>query len=318
MFHYKNLGLQRFKTADIENFTSDFGLRLRRAINRPFRALLNIATPGKIIVESYPKLEKGEAYIFAATHSFVDEIPALLSVIDRSAYTLMGSTNQLETNPKIYANWVNGLIYVDRNSEKSRKESMPKMERVLASGSSILLFPEGGWNNTENLLVMKLFPGVYNLAKKTGKKAVPIRCFREYGKKEIYVKASEPIDLSAYDKKEALAILRDELATLMYAAVEQHSTPIVRKELPDSARELFMKSRKDEYLQTKWTRDVWDEELTVYHDKNAPLPLEVRAAFDAVEITQKNYHLIAPIWAERAEDVKYDLVRYMKKNWNKP
>lgn len=61
MFQYYNIGLQRFKTAGIKNFTSDFGLRFRRFINRPFRAVLNIATPGKIIIESYPKLEKGEA-----------------------------------------------------------------------------------------------------------------------------------------------------------------------------------------------------------------------------------------------------------------
>lgn len=317
MFHYKNIGLQRFKTADIENFTSDFGLRVRRAINRPFRAALNITTPGKIIVESYPTLEKGEPYIFAATHSFVDEIPALLAVIDRSVYTLMGSTNQLECNPKIYANWVNGLIYVDRHSEKSRKESMPKMERVLASGSSVLIFSEGGWNNTENLLVMKLFPGIYNLAKKTGKKVVPIRCFREHGKKDIFVKASEPIDLAPYEKSEAMTVLRDELATLMYDAIEQHSTPICRDELPTNARELFMEARKNEYLQTKWTRDVWEEELTVYRDKNNPLPSAVRATYDSVKVNPENVHLIAPILADREKDVQFDFVRYMKANWKR-
>lgn len=317
MFHYYNIGLQRFKTSDIKNFTSDFGLRFRRLINRPFRAVLNIATPGKIIVESYPKLKKGEAYIFAATHSFVDEITSLLSVIDRSVYTLMGSTNQLECNPKIYANWLNGLVYVDRHSEKSRKESMPKMERVLASGSSVLIFPEGGWNNTENLLVLKLFPGVYNLANKTGKKVVPIRCFREHGKKNIYVKALEPIDLAAYEKEEAMTFLRDQLATLVYEAIEQHATPICRDELPTNARELFMKERKDEYLKTKWTRDVWDEEITVYRDKNHPLPPEVHAAYDAVNVNHYNVHLIAPVWAERDDDIRHDFIRYMKENWNK-
>lgn len=67
------------------------------------------------------------------------------------------STDQLEHNPQVYAAWLNGLIYVNRREEISRKDSVKKMERILNSGSSVFLFPEGGWNNTENLLVLPLF-----------------------------------------------------------------------------------------------------------------------------------------------------------------
>ena len=48
------------------------------------------------------------------------------------------------------------MKFAERLSDVSDIESMPKMERVLASGSSVLIFPEGGWNNTENLLVLRL------------------------------------------------------------------------------------------------------------------------------------------------------------------
>ena len=278
---------------------------------------MKVATPGKIIVEDYPELNKGEAYIFAATHSFVDEITTLLSVIDRSVYTLWGTTNQLECNPKIYAAWLSGIIYVDRYNKNSRKESLPKMQRILNSKSSVLIFPEGGWNNTENLLVQKLFSGVYSLSKSTGAKVVPIRCYREYGKKNIYVKAIHPIDLGEMNRDEALVVLRDTLATLMYEAIEKYSTPIKRKELPANARLLFLDERKEEYLRTPWTRDVWDEELTVYKDKQNPLPNEVRASFDNVNVNYKNVSIMAPIWAAREDDIKYDFLKYMKENWNK-
>lgn len=317
IIRYKNIGLQRFKDSNIDSFTSDTGIKIRRQINRSLRFALKIATPGKIIIEDYPELTKGEAYIFAATHSFVDEITSLLSVIDRSVYALCGSTNQIECNPKFYAQWLSGFIYVDRYNEKNRKESLPKMKRIIDGGSSVLLFPEGGWNNTENLLMQKPFSGVYTLAKETGAKVVPIRCYREYGKKNIYVKAIPPIDLGEMDREEALVFLRDILATLMYEAFENYSTPIRRKELPKNARLLFLNERKEEYLKTPWTRDVWDEELTVYKDKQNPLPNEVRASFDNVKVNYKNVSLMAPIWAAREEDIKYDFLKYMKENWNK-
>ena len=39
-----------------------------------------------------------------------------------------------------------------------------KMNRVLKAGNSILIFPEGRWNDSENLLCQKLFAGPYNLS----------------------------------------------------------------------------------------------------------------------------------------------------------
>lgn len=313
----KNIGLIRYKKADINNFTSATGLKIRQLINKPLRFILKLATNGKIIVENYPKLEKDKPYIFAATHSFVEEVCALLATIDRNAYSLIGTTEQLEHNPKIYANWLTGFIYVNREDPISRKESLPKMEKVINSGSSILIFPEGGWNNTENLLVQNLFPGVYYLAKATGAKVVPISTFNEFNSKEIYIKVGEPIDLSLLDKKEALIELRDYLATMKYEQIEKYSTLITRDELGEEPRIDFMEERKKEYLRLKWTKDVWEEELTVYKDKNNPSPEEIRASFDNVEITKANAYIMAPILVKRKEDKKYNFKEYMHDNWNK-
>ncbi len=184
---YRNIGLYRFKTSTTENFTSDIGIKLRRIINRPLRAVLKWATNGNVIVESYSELEKGKPYIFCSTHSFVEEIIAIFSAIDRSAYTLIGTTEQLEHNSKIYAQWLMGMIYVDRNNEFSRKDSLKKMERIINSGSSVLIFPEGVWNNSENLLCMKLFASPYYLSKATGIPIVPIAAFDEFNNSNIYI-----------------------------------------------------------------------------------------------------------------------------------
>lgn len=313
----KNIGLIKLKEANVDNFTTITGLKLRRIFNKPLRYVLKKVTKGNIIIDSYPNLEKDKPYIFASTHTFTDEISATLSTIDRSAYTLCGATDQLEHNPKMYFNWLNGTIYIDRFSEKSRKDSILKMEKVLNNGSSILLFPEGGLNNTENLLVMKLFAGPYILSADTKIDVVPISTFIDSGSKNIYLSASEPLSLYKYDKKEALKLLRDALATLRYNQMEKYASRIRRKDLPNDPRLEFMEERRKEYLKEKWTRDVWDEELTVYRDKLAPTPEEVRESVDSINITTKNAGILGPVLVKRLEDKKYDFNKYMHENWQK-
>ncbi len=313
----RNIGLYKFKNRTVDNFTTDIGIKIRRIINRPLRFILGIATNGKIIVENYPKLKKGKPYIFAATHSMVEEVSAILSAIDRSTYTLIGTTEQLEHNPKIYANWVNGMIYVNRLDVDSRRSSIPKMERVLKSGSSVLVFPEGGWNNTECLPCQKLFASPYILSADTGFDIVPLSVFNEFGKKEIYIDFGEPFSVAGCEKDEALSMLRDKLATMKWHQIENHASHISKAELSADCRMEWMKERKAEYLKCKWTKDVWDEELTVYKDKTHPSPEEVRRTLKNVKVTKYNAHIILPILEQIKEDEKYNFNRFMHENWNK-
>lgn len=313
----KNIGLIKYKNADINNFTSDLGIKIRRMINKPLRVLLRLGTGKKIVVESYPSLEKGKPYIFASTHSNVEEVPALLGIIDRSAYSLMGTTEQLEYNPAMYVNWLTGFIYVNRLDRDSRKSSLPKMERIINSGSSILMFPEGGWNNTENLLCQNLFSGVYNLSKNTNTPIVPISTYKDFDDKSIYIKVGEPLDIIRLDKKEGLLKLRDTLATLKYEQMEKNSSLIKRDELPKNAREKYMENLKNEYTSIKWRKDVWSEELTVYKDKNIITPEDAITYVDDIKVTNKNAYILAPTLVKREEDKKYNFENYMHENWNK-
>ena len=190
----KNLGLGYVKTSTVENFTTESGIKIRRYISPAVRKVLKLATKRTVYLESYPKLDPNTPYIFASTHSFDEDIIAALSVIDRNAYVLLGTTDQIDHNPQMYAAWLNGMIYVDRLDENSRRESVKKMERILNSGTSVLLFPEGGWNNTENLLCQPLFAGPYILAQKTKVKVVPIASFNEPNSNDIFIKVGEPMD----------------------------------------------------------------------------------------------------------------------------
>lgn len=315
---HKNKMLVKFMKADVNNFTSNAGIKIRRRFAGILKKILIVATKEKIIVENYPKLELGTSYIFAATHGFSNDIIACLATIDRSAYLLMGSTNQVEYNKLMYFAWFNGFIYVDRTNSDSRKSSLDKMERVIRSGSSILLFPEGAFNNTENKLCNRLFAGPYLLAKRTGAKVVPIAPFYEYGSDTIYMKYGEPIDMCSHENKdEAIRLLRDKFSTMVYENIESHASSLVRRNLAGDIRMKFMEERRKEYLKNSWTRDVWEEELTVYKDKKCPTPEDVRKTLLPIQINANNAKWLLPILQEAQEDLKYDFKTCMQRTWDK-
>lgn len=311
----KNTGLKKLLIVSPEKFKTNTKMKIRRVISPLMRKMILFSTGKKIVVEQYPQLED-DAYIFSSTHYFTEDIQVGIGTVDRNSWVLIGTTDQLEHNIMMYGGWLNGIIYVDRNDNQSRKDSLKKMKHVLEQGSSVLIYPEGGWNNTENLLVQQLFAGPYYLSCDTLKKVVPMAIFKS-DDNSIYVRAGDAMDLSVYDKKEALTLLRDEMASLMYGLIEDHSKIIQRSELKGDIHLSYMEERCQEYISTPWTRDVWDEELTVYQDKDTYTPEQVREVVDQVHITKENARIFAPILVKREEDKKYDFKKYMKKNWNK-
>ena len=301
----------------VDDFTTNFGIRLRKIIDVVLRPILRLATKRKIVVEAYPKLERGKPYIFASTHHFDEDIIANLAIIDRNAWLLTGATHQVEYNPQFYAAWIHGMIYVDRRNPESRKESVKKMKRLLEAGASVVIYPEGGWNNTENLLIQKLFAGPYTLSQELNIPVVPLSLFHEVGSNTIYYRAGEPLKLYEHNKEKALQILRDSMATMMYEQIEKHSTPLKRSELSGDIHYNYMEVRKAEYLRVKWRWDMWDDELTVYKDKKNPLPEDVWGYVDNVNITPQNAHIFAPILVRNEEYKRYDFKEYMHENWDK-
>lgn len=315
---WRNILLTRVEKSTPKTFATPFGFKFRKIIKPVLRPILRLASGRRIHVESYPKLEKGVPYIFASTHGFVDDVITNYACVDRSAYMLVGTPDQVEHNPLMYASWLCGMVFVDKTDPQNRKDSVEKMVRCLGNGTSVIVYPEGSWNNTENLLVQPLFASPWILAQRTGCKVVPVAMHQEYKKKDIWYRAGEPMDLSGMEKKEALDKLRDAMATMTYELMADHATILKRSELGPEPRLDYIDERMREYLCTNWTRDDWAMEVTIYRDKTLPpTPEVVRASFDNVKVTAKNAAILAPILARREEDTRYDLVKYMQQNWNK-
>lgn len=63
------------------------------------------------------------------------------------------------------------------------------------------------------------------------------------------------------------------MATMMSEMIEAHSTPLDLNRLNYVDYRLrYMEERCREYQRVPWTKDVWDEELSFYHDKKHPIP----------------------------------------------
>lgn len=306
-----NTGLERFENKDVNAFTSDVGLFIRKKINFIWRNLIRLFVGRKMYVEQYPKLKKDRSYIFVANHSFDEDIISILSTIDRNAYLLNGSTHQMEHNPLFYAVWANGMVYLNRLDKQSRAEAIPKMERVLRAGNSVFIFAEGGYNNTENQLIQPLFASPYILCEKLGVEVVPIISFCKHESKEIFVRAGEPMNLSIWEKDEALTRLRDAMATIVWDIMEEHGGRLVRKELCNP-RGMFLEERKNVYACQKWYADVWDEELTYYPGHGVTTPRRAREYVDKVRVTGENAWVMADALVRRDEDKQWDLKRYLR------
>lgn len=229
----RNLFITNLHKKDVNHFTTNYGLFLRRILDKPFKKACNLFTNAHIIrveevhglsneeyysglstdfipretyalsqyrkvnnivVERYPQLEKNESYIFVGNHTCPEDIEIMLNIIDRNTYLILGSEEALKYDPEVYLSWLNGMIVFNTLNTQMRKDLMPKMERVLQT-NSILIFPEGSHNLHPSNLVNPLFDGPINLALKTGRKIVTVCMVRDEEHKVYYLDVSNPIDV---------------------------------------------------------------------------------------------------------------------------
>ena len=236
MIIFKNLLIINLNEKDVNHFTSDIGLMLRKKFDGPFKKACNIFTgtniidirnrdfyndddyfaflaehseriplseypliDGKnnIVIERYPELDKDEPYIFVCNHTCPEDIETILNVIDRNAYLVLGSIETLQYNPEAYLSWLNGMVCFDIMDQQQRSDLIPKMERILKT-NSILIFPEGSHNYDPNKIVNKLFDGPVNLSLETGRKIVVCTLIKDQENNVSYVDVGHPIDLEDF------------------------------------------------------------------------------------------------------------------------
>ena len=172
-----NYPLQYLLKNDPESVLSKHGWIIRKVIHPVFRnVLVPLSSKNKLVIERKAPFPKDRPIIFAATHGFRDDIAFSIKTTGVHSYILLSSLPAFYESFDGYALWLNGVIMLDRKDKASRAAAKEKMIYALSLGANILIFPEGVWNKTENLVVQELFPGIYDVAKASGALVVP--CIR--------------------------------------------------------------------------------------------------------------------------------------------
>ncbi len=174
--------------------------------------------------------------IFVGNHGFRDDVLATVLAANRHGYIYWGSIPQFfNTIDGLSASLVGEIIF-NRKNKTSKKESLKKVEKVMDFGTDIVLFPEGGWNKTSELLVTDLWKGVYVFSKLTGAYVVPIthyvRDMEIVDKKNIiHTIVDDPIPMFEMTQEEALMTLRDNFASWTYKMAEVYGKSTRDEEL---------------------------------------------------------------------------------------
>lgn len=192
-----------------DDVLSKSGVKIRKFISPIFRKVMMLFTSGKLVIVRKGVVPKDKNIIYAATHGFHDDIIFSMKTANRHTYLLYGSLMDFFKSFHGLGLWVNGVTLVDRKNKQSRNAAPLKMARVSEYGTNNIMFPEGTWNKTEAKPVQKLYPGIYDVAEKTGDLVVPIATVLDGD--ICYSIEGNAYDITYIDEKLSLEIVKQQL-----------------------------------------------------------------------------------------------------------
>lgn len=183
-----------------------------------------------ILIISDKRKKSNKPVIYACTHIGYDDIAIVSESIKKPIYIFLGNPKSLYKDFAGLLLYLNGVIFLELESKIDRKVATETAKELLQNGGNLLIFPEGAWNITENIPVLKLFSGAVLMARETQAEIIPV-AVEQYGRRFL-VNIGENI---AYpDKnteiKQAVIDLRDVMCTLKWEIFE-HCGITSRKEL---------------------------------------------------------------------------------------
>lgn len=208
---------------------------------------------------------KEKAVIYAITHIGKYDYEMLIEACDIFAYPFAGDWELMYATVDDYFLRANGVLWVDTSDKEDRQNSFKYMKKALNQGVPMLIYPEAIWNLTENLPVMKLFPGAVQAAKECKVPIVPI-AIEQYGK-HFRLNVGEKLDFSCVEEGVAMQVLRDTLATLKWE-IWEYAPRERRADIPDGYQDKFVQERlaecagfTKELVEGRMFRDKTDREI---------------------------------------------------------
>ncbi len=204
------------KTKDSKPRTDNKIIILFKDVIRPVLSLIaSFRVPYKVVISEPARVFSDKPVIYAVNHFCFADTPIMGRITPKRSYILLGK-QRLGFSDLIYF-ILNGVIFVDRKDKNDRAKSKMTMIAYLNKGRSIVIFPEGTWNLTENKLMLPIKWGIVDIAKETGAQVIPVAMEYDREQKKCLVCFGEPIAFSQEDSKaEAITALRDTMSTMCW------------------------------------------------------------------------------------------------------
>lgn len=241
---------------------------------------------------------KEKPVIYAITHMGMYDYQVVSEVIKKHQVPFAGDPETLYRSGDGALLAANGLIYCDTEDEVDRKIAASTSVELLNKGHNLLIYPEGVWNISPNLLMLPLFPGIIKMAQETGCDIVPI-AIEQYDK-DFIVNVGENFKVEKIDNEEYKQEyiekkkneLRDTMATLKWQIFEKLPTE-ERKNLGNYAKKHreFVDTRLNEWFNKEENKPYYNEDLVkhrTFRIKNIVLKEDVFKYLDKIKLNKNN------------------------------
>ncbi len=270
------------------------GIELRKKMHFLIEGILKLdqllSKENIVILNDKHTVDNDTPKIFACIHIGGNDVQRAFQVLGTPAYLMLGDPGYIYRMPIYQALKLNGVIPLETKNREDRKIAYNRSVELLNNNGNLLIFPEGAWNVSPNLVVMKLFSGAVRMAQETGAEIVPI-AVEQYDNK-FYFNIGENYSIpnnTEYSIQELTDDLRDKLSTLKWEIFESQPQ-LVRDNVPNNYLDTFQ-NRIVERCNFGYGLTIQDALDECFHDKTITEPDEVFSFLDDLELGKNNAFL---------------------------
>ena len=156
--------------------------------------------------------------IYAVNHTNSRDIPLACRAAGKHCVVLIGK-QPLYFSDRLFF-WLNGAIWVDRKNKQDMNRAKEDIIRVVKKKQSVIWFPEGTWNQSDNLLMLPMKWGIIDVAQKAGAIIVPVVLDYENENDRCTALVGNTINPDEYSLADGINYLRDSMASLRWSLWE--------------------------------------------------------------------------------------------------
>lgn len=154
--------------------------------------------------------------LFAANHYCGQDVVIAANAIGHRVLVVAGK-QPLAGADEFFFN-ANGTIFVDRKDPADRAACKRAMCTALKQKQDVLIFPEGTSNVSPSLPMSQMKWGLIEVAQQTGAQIIPMVLHYDREKQHCHVRFCPPMTVEDMSKQDAIALLRDTMASVRWEA----------------------------------------------------------------------------------------------------